>query len=193
MATLGNPVVVFNQGTILKGNDPGMCCRLGYKWLASKVAPAKVKGGSFKFDLVNYKKTSGKQGLYLNDADPYEKENAVTWRLGVGVVTLKWLNIWGERHGLAFEKITGVHDCKGYFANYSQRSALIGIFGRDAKGGNWAHATAYYAGGPAFFDANEGEFDLSGVPNPGSALDTFHLYLKGTGETLDDYSFFPLL
>lgn len=38
---------------------------------------------------------------------------------------------------------------------------MIGLFGKDAGGGRWAHAVAIYHG-DAFFDANSGEWDLQG-------------------------------
>ena len=43
MAALGNPLVSFSQGSLLRQGDPSICCRLAYKWLASQVAPGRVK------------------------------------------------------------------------------------------------------------------------------------------------------
>ncbi|HEX4322569.1 MAG TPA: hypothetical protein VHZ52_16770 [Acidobacteriaceae bacterium] len=190
MATLGNPLVSFSQSAILGPTDPGVCCRLGYKWLASKVAPGTVP--AFKFGGVNLQKTLEKQNAYLKDADPYEKESPGAFRLGVSAVSAKWLNLWGEKHGIKFETVLGVSSCTEYFAKgYGNRSAIFGEFGKLADGSNWAHATAYFAGGPLFFDANQGEFAL-GMPNPGAALDNYHKYLAGPGETLDRYVFWAI-
>lgn len=192
MATLGNPLVAFNQGNLLGPNDPGICCRLGYKWLAAQIAPGAVKDGAFKFAGINFEKTLGKQNAYLKDSEPYEKESPGAFRLGVSAVSAKWLNIWGEKHGLRFETVLGVTNCTEFFARgLGNKSAIIGTFGKLANGDNWAHATAYFAGGPKFFDANSGEYDL-GMPNIGPALDSYHLYLAGPGETLDRYVFWTV-
>jgi hypothetical protein len=192
MATLGNPVVSFDQNNILRQGDDGVCCRLAYKWLASQVDPSQVKGGTFKFGGVNLHKTLDKQAAYLKDADPYEKQSPAAWQQGVTAVSLKWLNIWGAKHGLKFETILSAINCAEYFSKgFGKRSAIIGSFGQMGDGSNWAHATAYFAGGPKFFDANKGEFDLN-VNDPGAALDNYHTYLASNGETLDRFIFWAL-
>ncbi len=190
MATLGNPLVSFDQNSILRKhlNDEPVCFRLAYRWLASK-----LKGTAFKFAGVNIENTVNKQNAYLKDADPYEKQSPGAWVQGVTQVSTKWLNIWGQKQGLVFEPLpTSVLDCKEYFnQGYSSRSAIIGTFGLDPNKGNWAHATAYFAGDSKFFDANKGEFDLK-IPSPGLALDSYHQYLGCDGYTLDTFVFFPL-
>jgi hypothetical protein len=199
MPSIGAPTTAFSQSKLLKSGDPGVCCRLAYKWLACQAKPGSVKhlGGGTFFSL-GLNKTLEKQNAYLAEADPYEKQDALTFRQGVNAVTDKWLNVWGGKHGLGFDALAGPKRCSEYFGKYDDRSAVIGIFGTTATGGNWAHATAYYAGGSAnrkFFDANKGEWanlKLS-LADLGAALDTFHEYLKSPGETLDRYSFFVLL
>jgi len=155
-----------------------------------------MKHGDFFSSKLN--KTLEKQNAYLKETDPYEKESAVTFRQGVNAATDHWLNVWGAKHGLKFDALAGPKNCAEYFGNYQDRSVIIGIFGRTAHdAGNWAHATAYFTGNShlKFFDANKGEWsDLKlSLPEIGQALDTFHQYLKGPGETLDRYSFFVLL
>jgi hypothetical protein len=198
MATIGNPTTPFSQSKFIKSGDPGVCCRLAYKWMACQAKPGDVKhlsGGTF-FDL-RLNKTMEKQKAYLAEADAFEKEDALTFRQGVNAATDKWLNVWGAKHGLSFDALAGPKQCSEYFGNYPDRSVIIGIFGLTKTKGNWAHATAYFtgSGGRKFFDANKGEWaglSLSGS-QLGAALDTFHEYLKEPGETLDRYSFFALL
>lgn len=193
MASIGNPTKGFSQGARW---SEGVCCRLAYKWIASQVKPGAMKHGDFFNSKLN--KTLDKQNAYLKETDPFEKEIAVTFRQGVNAATDKWLNVWGAKHGLQFDALAGPKTCSEYFGNYPDRTALIGIFGRTAHdAGNWAHATAYFTGNGTrkFFDANRGEWSklTLSLPEIGQALDSFHGYLKGPGETLDRYSFFVLL
>jgi hypothetical protein len=193
MPSIGSPTVSFSQGD--RWSD-GVCCRLSYKWLAAQVAPGKIKHGGFFTSKLN--KTLEKQNAYLKEAEPFEKEIGLTFRMEVNAITDRWLNIWGMKHGLKFDAIAGPKTCSEYFGNYEDRSAIIGIFGRTAgDAGNWAHATAYFTGNGTrkFFDANKGEWSSLTLPiqQVGQALDEFHQYLKNPGETLDRYSFFVLL
>jgi hypothetical protein len=193
MPSIGTPTISFSQGS--RWSD-GVCCRLGYKWLASQVAPGQMKHGGFFTSNLN--KTLEKQNAYLKETDPYEKKKAVTFRQGVNAATDKWINVWGAKHGLSFDALAGPKACSEYFGNYPDRSAVIGIFGRTAgDAGNWGHATAYFTGKGVrkFFDANKGEWSnlTLSLPEIGQALDAFHNYLKQPGETLDRYSFFVLL
>ncbi len=193
MPSIGNPSISFKQSS--RWSD-GVCCRLSYKWLACQIAPGAMKQGDFFSCGLN--KTMDKQNAYLKETDPYEKEIGMTFRMGVNAATDKWLNVWGAKHGLRFDALAGPASCSDYFGNYADKSVVIGIFGRTAHdAGNWAHATAYYTGNGVrkFFDANKGEWSnlTLSLAEIGPALDRFHQYLKGRGETLTRYSFFVLL
>jgi hypothetical protein len=190
---IGDPDPPFAQLNMLKTGDPGICCRLAFKWLATMLKPGQaLKAPAVDFFSLKLSHALDKQKQYLAEADPFEKSDPGTWRLRVSEITRKWLNIWGKKYDLKFEIHTQAYTCTEFFRGGNlARSLILGEFGRTATGGNWAHATAYYGGGPRlFFDANAGQFNLSRLADPlGPKLDAYHQYLKEPGETLDMFVF----
>lgn len=182
--------VAFAQNQFLDAAHPdGVCARLGFKWLACQQT-----GAEFKFYGANLAKTYDKQQAYLAAAAPHETKQPGFFQLIVNSLTEKYLNTWGAKHGIKFRHVLDAHTPEEFLRKYGPTSSLIGQFGKTAGGGNWAHATALFvgSGGTKFFDANCGEYTFTAGSDVAGELSRHHLYLAGSGETLDNYSFFVL-